>query len=83
MLNARTCKTMLIKHYRQAFPDTPVENFIKCHFAACSTNLTETSKFGIINDNVFEFWNWVGGRFSVCSCIGILPLCLQYGWPVA
>jgi len=39
---------------------------------ACSTNLELTSKFGI--STVFGFWDWVGGRFSVCSSIGVLPL---------
>ena len=47
---------------------------------AVSTNLIETSKFGLADDNVFGFWDWVGGRYSVCSAIGILPLSLQYGY---
>jgi glucose-6-phosphate isomerase len=45
---------------------------------ACSTNLQETSKFGITN--VFGFWDWVGGRFSVSSAIGILPLSIHFGF---
>jgi len=45
---------------------------------ACSTNLKETSNFGITN--VFGFWDWVGGRFSVCSAIGILPLSIHFGF---
>jgi len=47
---------------------------------AVSTNLTETSKFGLNDDYVFGFWDWVGGRYSVCSAIGMLPLSLQYGF---
>lgn len=35
--------------------------------------------FGIAPDNVFGFWDWVGGRYSVCSAVGVLPLALQYG----
>jgi hypothetical protein len=31
---------------------------------------------------VFGFWDWVGGRFSVCSAVGVLPLSLQYGFPI-
>lgn len=41
---------------------------------ACSTNLELTKKFGISNERVFGFWDWVGGRYSVWSAIGILPL---------
>jgi len=83
ILNAKTVKSMLLKHYRTKYPDEPETNIIKCHFAACSTNLAETKKFGILDENVFEFWNWVGGRFSVCSCIGVLPLSLTYGFELA
>jgi glucose-6-phosphate isomerase len=45
---------------------------------ACSTNLELTTKFGI--NTVFGFWDWVGGRFSVCSAIGILPLSIHFGF---
>jgi glucose-6-phosphate isomerase len=37
--------------------------------------------FGIQPENVFGFWDWVGGRYSVCSAVGVLPLALQYGMP--
>lgn len=83
MLNARTVKSMLLKHYKSKFPEENEADIIKCHFAACSTNLDETSKFGIDSENVFGFWNWVGGRFSVCSCIGMLPLSIAFGWDSA
>ncbi len=49
------------------------------HFVAISTNLELTRQFGIHADNVFEFWNWVGGRFSLWSAIG-LSLALAVGW---
>merc|ERR1712136_379361 len=39
-----------------------------------------TKAFGIQDSNVFGFWDWVGGRFSVCSAVGVLPLSLQYGF---
>jgi len=48
--------------------------------SAVSTNLVETSKFGVQEDRVFGFWDWVGGRYSVCSAIGILPLSLHFGF---
>ncbi|HJW25566.1 MAG TPA: glucose-6-phosphate isomerase [Rhodocyclaceae bacterium] len=50
------------------------------HFVAVSTNLQATSEFGIAPENVFEFWDWVGGRFSLWSAIG-LPLALAIGFP--
>ncbi|PKI45164.1 hypothetical protein CRG98_034468 [Punica granatum] len=39
-------------------------------------------KFGIDPNNAFAFWDWVGGRYSVCSAVGVLPLSLQYGFEV-
>jgi len=48
------------------------------HFAAVSTNLAATAAFGINPDNVFEFWDWVGGRYSLWSAIG-LPIALFVG----
>lgn len=41
------------------------------HFVAVSTNLEATRQFGIEDENVFPFWDWVGGRFSLCSAIGL------------
>lgn len=41
------------------------------HFAAVSTNLAATSAFGVAPDRVFEFWDWVGGRYSLWSAIGL------------
>lgn len=49
------------------------------HFVALSTNLERTRAFGIPDDNTFEFWDWVGGRFSLWSAIG-LPIALAIGW---
>ena len=40
-------------------------------FRSLSTNLSETNRFGIEPSNVFEFWDWVGGRFSMWSAIGL------------
>src|SRR6185503_903046 len=41
------------------------------HFVAVSTNAKEVSKFGIDTANMFEFWDWVGGRYSMDSAIGL------------
>lgn len=49
---------------------------------AVSTNYELTREFGILDDRVFEFWDWVGGRFSVWSAIGILPLSLYFGFDI-
>lgn len=80
MLNARTVSRTVVNHYRTAFPDVDKSEFIKCHVAAGSTNLKGTSDFGIDENNVFGFWDWVGGRYSVCSAIGVLPLSIHYGY---
>ncbi|MDD2721683.1 MAG: glucose-6-phosphate isomerase [Gallionella sp.] len=54
------------------------ESAVARHFAAVSTNLKATAAFGINPDNVFEFWDWVGGRYSLWSAIG-LPIALYIG----
>ncbi len=41
------------------------------HFVAVSTNAAEVAKFGMDTANMFEFWDWVGGRYSMCSAIGL------------
>ena len=48
------------------------------HFVAVSTNTEEVSRFGIDTENMFGFWDWVGGRFSLWSAIG-LPIALAVG----
>ncbi|MEZ9322872.1 glucose-6-phosphate isomerase [Vibrio sp. 10N.286.51.E5] len=49
------------------------------HFAALSTNATAVAEFGIDTDNMFEFWDWVGGRYSLWSAIG-LSISLSIGF---
>ncbi|CAE7850962.1 PGIC1 [Symbiodinium microadriaticum] len=75
MLNARTVKDWLVK-------ELGTEAAIAKHVIACSTALDKTKAFGIDSANVFGFWDWVGGRFSVCSAVGVVPLALQYGFDV-
>jgi glucose-6-phosphate isomerase len=47
------------------------EKAVAKHFVAVSTNAQEVAKFGIDTANMFEFWDWVGGRYSMCSAIGL------------
>ncbi len=51
------------------------ENDIKKHFVAISTNEKEVSRFGIDTQNMFRFWDWVGGRYSLWSAIGLSIAC--------
>ncbi|MEA2001932.1 MAG: glucose-6-phosphate isomerase [Actinomycetota bacterium] len=54
------------------------ESAIARHFVAVSTNATEVADFGIDTDNMFGFWDWVGGRYSFDAAIG-LPLMIAIG----
>ncbi|KAG4926382.1 hypothetical protein JHK85_052868 [Glycine max] len=74
MLNARTLREWI----SNALGPLAVAK----HMVAVSTNLTLVEEFGIDPNNVFAFWDWVGGRYSVCSAVGVLPLSLQYGFSV-
>src|SRR5467141_1785262 len=47
------------------------EKSVAKHFVAVSTNKSEVAKFGIDTANMFEFWDWVGGRYSMSSAIGL------------
>lgn len=56
------------------------KQYISKHFIAISENLSEVEKFGIdSSQNMFEFWGWVGGRFSLWSAVG-LPIMLSIGY---
>ncbi|KAJ6726370.1 GLUCOSE-6-PHOSPHATE ISOMERASE [Salix purpurea] len=74
MLNARTLRAWISKELGPSA--------VAKHMVAISTNLTLVEKFGIDPNNAFAFWDWVGGRYSVCSAVGMLPLSLQYGFTV-
>ncbi len=71
MTNARTAREWCV----QALGD---EAAVAKHFVAVSTNAAEVRKFGIDTANMFEFWDWVGGRYSMDSAIG-LSLMLSIG----
>ena len=75
-----TQETMLNAHSaRKWFLDlVGNEKAIGKHFVAVSTNIEAATKFGIDPDNIFEFWDWVGGRYSLWSAIG-LPIAIYLG----
>lgn len=72
MTNAFTAREWFLK---QAID----EKFIAKHFVALSTNTKEVKEFGIAEENMFEFWDWVGGRYSLWSAIG-LSIALTVGY---
>ncbi|RTL56214.1 MAG: glucose-6-phosphate isomerase [Sphingobacteriales bacterium] len=76
-----TQETMTNAHTARAwFLDSAKEEVhIAKHFAALSTNEKEVVKFGIDKANMFEFWDWVGGRYSLWSAIG-LSIALTIGY---
>ncbi|WP_457092443.1 glucose-6-phosphate isomerase [Microvirga sp. P5_D2] len=55
------------------------EDAVAKHFVAVSTNAAEVARFGIDTMNMFEFWDWVGGRYSLWSAVG-LPIVLAVGF---
>ena len=71
MTNAHTARGLLTMALN--------EEAVPHHFAAVSTNLEACAKFGIAADRIFGFWDWVGGRYSVWSAIG-LPVMLAVGY---
>lgn len=82
MLNARTVKNWLEKYRANNLSGVDASTMIRQHMVAVSTAIPKAVAFGIAEDNIFGFWDWVGGRFSVCSAVGMLPLAIQYGMPV-
>jgi glucose-6-phosphate isomerase len=72
MANAYTARQMFLEVAKD-------EEHIKKHFVALSTNKAEVARFGIDTDNMFEFWDWVGGRYSLTSAIG-LSISLAIGY---
>lgn len=72
MTNAHTAKEWFLKAGSEAD--------IAKHFVALSTNIEAVKSFGILEENTFEFWDWVGGRYSLWSAIG-LSIVLAIGYP--
>jgi len=63
LTNARTARQWLVAALG--------EDSVRHHFVAVSTNAAEVAAFGIDTENMFEFWDWVGGRYSFDSAIGL------------
>ena len=70
--NALTARQWFLNFAKDAF-------HIRRHFAAISTNVEEVKNFGIDPENMFRFWDWVGGRYSLWSAIG-LPIACTLGF---
>jgi glucose-6-phosphate isomerase len=64
LTNARSARKWLVEALGN-------ESAVRSHFVAVSTNASEVEKFGIDPHNMFEFWDWVGGRYSYDSAIGL------------
>lgn len=71
MMNAQTARAWFLQHAK--------ESELSRHFVAVSTNTEAIKTFGIDPANMFPFWDWVGGRYSVWSAIG-LPVALAVGF---
>lgn len=71
MTNANSAKDWLLKAFNE-------EASVASHFVALSTNEEKVKEFGIDPENMFVFWDWVGGRYSLTSAIG-LPLMIAIG----
>ena len=72
MTNAFTARDWFLKEALD-------EKFVAKHFVALSTNTEAVKKFGIAEENMFVFWDWVGGRYSLWSAIG-LSIALTIGY---
>ncbi|MCB2097421.1 MAG: glucose-6-phosphate isomerase [Parvularculaceae bacterium] len=72
MTNAQSARAWFLKQ-------GGAEKDVASHFIALSTNEKAVTAFGIAPENMFQFWDWVGGRYSMWSAIG-LSIALQCGW---
>ncbi|NRB49903.1 MAG: glucose-6-phosphate isomerase [Saprospiraceae bacterium] len=68
MTNAHTARTWFLETAEK-------EEFVAQHFVAVSTNAEGVQAFGMAAENMFEFWDWVGGRYSLSSAIGLSIAC--------
>lgn len=72
LTNAQTIRNWFLEHAPEAA--------VAKHFVAVSTNLPEIAAFGIDEDHIFPMWDWVGGRFSLWSAVGLsIALSIGYG----
>jgi glucose-6-phosphate isomerase len=71
LLNALAVKNWMLKH-------STCSDIIEKQWFAVSTNITKATEFGVLEKNILPMWDWVGGRFSLWSAVG-LPLALVIG----
>jgi len=74
MTNANSAETWFMDKAKD-------KSFINRHFIAVSSNRPKAMEFGVAEENIFDMWDWVGGRFSLWSAIG-LPIALNLGMEV-
>jgi glucose-6-phosphate isomerase len=72
MTNAHSARDWFLEHAK-------IDSSVAKHFVALSTNAEAVSAFGIDTENMFQFWDWVGGRYSLWSAIG-LPIACAIGY---
>lgn len=72
MTNAHSARDWFLDHAK-------IDSAVAKHFVALSTNAEAVSAFGIDTENMFQFWDWVGGRYSLWSAIG-LPIACAIGY---
>ena len=79
MLNARTMRQWLWDRMSGGNPDASVT---ATHVVACASESARDKvlEFGVREERFFQFWDWVGGRYSVCSSAGTVSLSLKYGF---
>ncbi len=71
MTNAMTARKWVLDALKSLKPEAADSEIVARHFVALSTNAEKVAEFGIDTNNMFEFWNWVGGRYSMPSAIGL------------
>lgn len=83
MKNANTAREWILEGLKAKGFDTSREKSAEAvskHFVAVSSASDEVRKFGINLENMFDFWDWVGGRYSATSAVGAVPLSLYLGF---
>lgn len=75
---------IMIEAYNKVYAPFSIsqERIIKEHFCAISTNIVKCKASGISEERIFPLWDWVGGRFSVSSAVGALPISLALSYDI-
>ena len=83
MMNATLIREWFLDYYKKVSPNAKEEDILSKHFVAVSANPKgPKERFNVSESNIFEFWDWVGGRYSVTSAVGMLPLSLHYSFDI-